>query len=594
MVAIIDKDYAEFLQLSIKLKGVNSSVLSLRTPLSQILERVQAVKESAYILVSKAENQVAELERIQRQKEELQMSISISERLHLVEGLLGLSHEEAEDKSENDTLDEHEGSLLASILAPTEQSILLERAARIVLELQYRIAQAADIPHILAEEPRMALIERTLRERLEAEFATEIVPDNFYAREHVMNATNVDHLLRAYLLLQHPSIPEEMIARLIWKPIHDTMRSKLAEVFTPANPDRFYHFCTTKASLARFRATVKPFHDGWNVAIYFQLRQNELNQAITTSLGKRPTEDILVRDVAGFAFPVSTQTLNMAVKCWADGTYIASLLPQFARFLLHLLSTYCEYWHDPLGRALLAAKAMTKTSFEDVNHPCLTSCDDVYCLGSDLHRFIHEVNGQVMPAVTARVSVALPDEDAATFVSQLLEDHIKALEAMELQCWDAAIFLVAEECKKVLPALRSIKGQYQMTNKPLPTTASMYVPTIARPLHEFLDKWGACLGSFATTLSTQVLLSNVDMYASLAFELLKSATELEESLRSRKTQRAMVSSALDDTVSDTDKMRRQLWLDMQELARISSTLTVDIAAFPSFQRLHAEVSPKEN
>ena len=47
MVAIIDNDYAEFLQLSIKLKGVNSSVLSLRTPLSQILERVQAVKESA-------------------------------------------------------------------------------------------------------------------------------------------------------------------------------------------------------------------------------------------------------------------------------------------------------------------------------------------------------------------------------------------------------------------------------------------------------------------------------------------------------------------------------------------------------------------
>ena len=36
-----------------------------------------------------------------------------------------------------------------------------------------------------------------------------------------MNATNVNHLLRAYLLLQHPSFPEEMIARLVVQPFLD-------------------------------------------------------------------------------------------------------------------------------------------------------------------------------------------------------------------------------------------------------------------------------------------------------------------------------------------------------------------------------------
>jgi len=47
LVAIIDKDYAEFLHLSVKLKGVNNAVASLRPPLLLIMQRVQDVKNAA-------------------------------------------------------------------------------------------------------------------------------------------------------------------------------------------------------------------------------------------------------------------------------------------------------------------------------------------------------------------------------------------------------------------------------------------------------------------------------------------------------------------------------------------------------------------
>lgn len=52
-------------------------------------------------------------------------------------------------------------------------------------------------------------------------------------------------------------------------------------------------------------------------------------------------------------------------------------------------------------------------------------------------------------------------------------------------------------------------------------------------------------------------------------ELLKSAMELEESLKSRKLQRNVSSSVVsaNASMSDTEKMRMQLFLDLQEMER---------------------------
>lgn len=139
----------------------------------------------------------------------------------------------------------------------------------------------------------------------------------------------------------------------------------------------------------------------------------------------------------------------------------------------------------------------------------------------------------------------------------------------------------------------TVKGQYQMTNKPPPTTPSTYVPNIiryaylafnyhswltqnlrslriCRPMQEFLEKWGV---HFDSTKRHQLLLSIVeevcDVYSALSSELLRSALELEESLKSRKLQRHSGSSSTltNNSVSDTEKMRMQLLLDLEEIQR---------------------------
>ena len=46
LVAIINEDYTEFLQLSSKLKGVDEAVSSVRAPILAVVERVEQVQKA--------------------------------------------------------------------------------------------------------------------------------------------------------------------------------------------------------------------------------------------------------------------------------------------------------------------------------------------------------------------------------------------------------------------------------------------------------------------------------------------------------------------------------------------------------------------
>lgn len=99
---------------------------------------------------------------------------------------------------------------------------------------------------------------------------------------------------------------------------------------------------------------------------------------------------------------------------------------------------------------------------------------------------------------------------------------------------------------------------------------------VGSPLGDFVGKWGVHLTGARREQLFQAVLDDVcDVYGSLSAELLKSAQELEESLKSRKMQRN-VSSALVSavSVSDTDKMRIQLRLDLEEMQRYVDWLAV--------------------
>ncbi|KAJ8530498.1 hypothetical protein ON010_g14414 [Phytophthora cinnamomi] len=236
LVAIINEDYAEFLQLSSKLKGVDEAVSSVRAPILAVLKRVDEAQHAMTALRGKTHAQLQTADELQQQEKDLQLSIQISEKLLLLEELLEIESPADSDEDELETgaggscpVDSSEDSddefdnferVKKSLNATSaaEGCAKLERAAQIFVQLDLEFLNGMHLATIQREEKRLAVVEETLLRRLETEFATEIFPDTFYNRDHAISSLTLSYLLRAYVLLHKSHVPEEMVGRLLVQP----------------------------------------------------------------------------------------------------------------------------------------------------------------------------------------------------------------------------------------------------------------------------------------------------------------------------------------------------------------------------------------
>ncbi|KAL3668173.1 hypothetical protein V7S43_007035 [Phytophthora oleae] len=699
LVAIINEDYAEFLQLSSKLKGVDEAVSSVRAPILAVLKRVDEVQHAMSALQDKIQTQLQLADDLQLQEKDLQLSIKISQKLLLLEDLLEIEYPASGDEeqernlardglinSDEDSDDEFENfyrvkkSLNATSAA--EGCAKLERAAQVFVQLDLEFMNGMYLATIQREEKRLAVIEDTLLSRLETEFATEIFPDTFYNRDHAISALTLSYLLRAYVLLQKRHIPEEMIGRLlvqpfaeenltrgkldgrvrgsceglpqiyesildfitskfadtlalsvcqgetkcsvdilgnaIWKPLQEILSSKHGVIFQSADPERFHQsytvsmkflsdvkelFCKTEIMKLRFQSheSVVEFREKWNIDVYFQLRASQLATSLENSFGVKRDEpgttDSLnsstptVVDKSALFFENSKLLWQAMQDCWSERIFLAPLLPNFCKLCIQLLGYYVDMWNEPLVSAVSMLNSGTKVDFAAVPLCFVSTEEDLLFAGSDFHVLYKKISQDLLPVVKTHVDAF--SDDSQTFVTQLFQEPLAALAGLEDSCWSTAVTMVAADCKKVLPAIRTVKGQYQMTNKPPPTTPSTYVPNIIRPMQEFLDKWGVHFDAAKRQQLLQAIVEDVcGMYSTLSSELLRSALELEESLKSRKLQRHSGSSStlVNNAVSDTEKMRMQLLLDLEEIQREVAALGLDVQHCNGLQSAIAKLS----
>ncbi|KAL4175639.1 hypothetical protein KRP22_000602 [Phytophthora ramorum] len=701
LVAIINEDYAEFLQLSSKLKGVDEAVSSVRAPILAVLKRVDDVQLAMSALQNKIQRQLQTADDLQQQEKDLQLSIKISEKLLLLEDLLEIeSPAESDDENEQDQkgpIDSDEDSddefenferVKKSLDATsvTEGCAKLERAAQIFVQLDLEFMNGMHLGTIQREEKRLAIIEETLLRRLETEFATEVLPDTFYNRDHAISALTLSYLLRAYVLLHKSHIPEEMIGRLlvqpfaeetltrgkldgrvrgsceglpqiyesisdfitnkfadtlalsvcqgeskcsvdilgnaIWKPLQEILSTKHSVIFQAADPERFHQsytismsfladiedrFCESEIMKIRFRSheSVVEFKEMWNIDVYFQLRAAQLASSLERSFGVKREEpeisDSLSRstttavDTSTLVFENSKSLWKSLQDCWSERIFLAPLLPNFCKLCVQLFAYYVNIWREPLLNAVAVLNSGIKVDFAAVPLYFLSSEEDLLYAGSDFHVLHKKISQDLLIAVQTHVDAFT--EDSQAFVTELFQEPLASLTELEASCWSTAVTMVAADCKKVLPAIRTVKGQYQMTNKPPPTTPSTYVPSIIRPMQEFLEQWGV---HFDVAKRQQLLESIVEdvceVYSTLSSELLRSALELEESLKSRKLQRHSGSSSTlaNNVVSDTEKMRMQLLLDLEEIQREVAALGLAVQHCSRLQAALAKLAESDS
>ncbi|TDH70851.1 hypothetical protein CCR75_001227 [Bremia lactucae] len=580
LVAIINQDYAEFLQLSSKLKGVDEAVSSVRAPILEMIERVDNVQHTMSALNSKIQKQLLMADELQQQEKSLKISIWISQKLLLLEDLLDAELPMTSDKVElnhcisadlEDSGDEEFENFerIKKTISSTnavEGCAKLERAAQIFVQLDLEFMKAAHLG-TNQEKKRLFAVEEALLHRLETEFATEIIPDTFYTRDHTINAEAVNYLLRAYVLINKSHIPEEMFCRLlvqpfaeekltrgtldgrnrgsceglsqiyesilefitskfeavlalsicqgeskcsvdilgnaIWKPIQKLLSSKHEIIFQAADPKRFHQsytismrflrnieerFCKSENMKSRFRSheSVVEFKEKWNIDIYFQLQASILASSFSEPFNLKGNKSLDTTssisssvDKSTLAYESSRRLWQAMQHCWSDQIFLAPLLPNLCKLCVQLLAYYIDFWKEPLLSTVALIKSGSKVDYANVPPDILSSDENLLYAASDFH-----ISVDLLPIVTSRVDGFA--DDCQDFVAGLYQEPLASLAELEVNCWSVAVTMVSADCKKVLPAIRTVKGQYQMTNKPSPSTRSTYVPNIVRYMNTFV------------------------------------------------------------------------------------------------------------
>uniref|UniRef100_A0A671QFX3 Conserved oligomeric Golgi complex subunit 2 n=1 Tax=Sinocyclocheilus anshuiensis TaxID=1608454 RepID=A0A671QFX3_9TELE len=397
MVELINKDYADFVNLSTNLVGMDKALNQLSVPLGQLREEVLSLRSSVNAVIEAIDTQLSKQDDIQKKKICVLRLIQVVRSVEKIEKIL---HQNTKDTPSLETS------------SPLLAGQILERIATEFNQLQFHAVQSKGMPLLDNVRPRIAGITAMLQQSLEGLLIQGL---------QTSNIDIVRHCLRTYATIDKTRDAEALVGQVLVKPYMDEviveqfvksnpnglkmMYSKLLEfvphhcrllrevtggaissekadivpgydflvnsvwpeiirgveervpsLFNPGNPDAFYERytvsmdfvrkferqCGSQASVKRLRAhpCYQSFHNKWNLPVYFQLRFKEIAGSLENAIS-----DGLEAAPAGSSYHLQvTEVLWSCVcRCWADQVYLPPLAHRFWKLTLQLISRYATF-----------------------------------------------------------------------------------------------------------------------------------------------------------------------------------------------------------------------------------------------------------
>lgn len=380
MIELINQDYADFVNLSANLIGLDQQISGIGSPLEKLRDEIMAVKEA--------------LEGTMR---------DISDCLEQKKALRG-------HKKSLQSLGKVQGALikLENLLKPGEgvNPTLLERAALESIQLQFNIKFCReflnDEQQRQSEQMKSSLLDqlktyflRTLEQKnvdglerclriyctldecrtAEEVFKGEIVSpymSRVVSESSLQNSpqglTGIYNQILDFVSLHMKNLLTltkkngkvkgyNFIVNSFWTEVERRMETNMSSIFAPGNPEAFYqkYKCTLEflerieqiiedpTEIAAFKAhsQYKSFQVRWNLPVYFQIRFQEIG----SNLEKACSRDLEATKFAEQQISASqfnlvqfSIALTCISNCWQEGIYLPQLFHRFFKLTLQLLS----------------------------------------------------------------------------------------------------------------------------------------------------------------------------------------------------------------------------------------------------------------
>ncbi|CDS10439.1 hypothetical protein LRAMOSA03115 [Lichtheimia ramosa] len=414
----------------------------------------------------------------------------------------------------------------------------------------------------------------------------------------------------------------EILVNSFWVEVIDRLNRHGSSIYAPGQTDAFHksytasisfvssieNLCTSRKSLICLRSHPRysEFMKRWQLPVYFQLRFREivknvedlLNNPTASTAIQQPASDSPGENHLAFA---ATRSISQAIeKCWSDHIFLYSLSHRFWKLTLQLTKRY-SIWATRILQHILGAD---KTNNEKVTSPSKPSSNDesvstlqLVILSHDVDAFIQEVKNRI----TKIIAPKLPDVDLSMLRESMdtILDEMAMATVAEIQF--RVVRIVSKRCSEALNHIPDISGQYRYTNKPPPTEPSPFIARIFQPYTEFIQQNTTWIDTDKQELWGRLIAENVvNRYMTSISDLLTSLRKMENSLKKiKKSKKSTQSTSLLNqqsgrTMSDEDKIRLQILLDVRQLGQELSSLSIDKQSFKLYGKLYEIVKPFES
>uniref|UniRef100_A0A4W4E958 Conserved oligomeric Golgi complex subunit 2 n=1 Tax=Electrophorus electricus TaxID=8005 RepID=A0A4W4E958_ELEEL len=585
MVELINKDYADFVNLSTNLVGMDKALNQLSVPLGQLREEVLSLRSSVNEVIQAIDTQLSKQDDIQKKKICVLRLIQVVQSVEKIEKIL-------HSQNTKDTT-----SLETS--SPLLAGQILERIATEFNQLQFHAVQSKGMPLLDKVRPRIAGITAMLQQSLEGLLIQGLQTSNLDMVRHclrtyatidktrdsealvgqVLVKPYMDEVINEQFVSSSPHGLQVMYAKLlefvphhcrllrevtggaissdkadivpgydflvnsVWPEIVKGVEERIPSLFNPGNPDAFYQRycismdfvrkferqCGSQASVKRLRAhtSYQSFHNRWNL----------------------PAGSPYIM----YAFIV---LWSCVCRCWAEQIYLPPLAHRFWKLTLQLLSRY-------LNKALKLTGSHSR--------PCITGASH------------SESGGPVALSTKQLVFIAADGKWCCsgpqrlegigfknfTIVSEALDDSNAALARCIPTLNSRMTQHLTERSFRFLRNASEVPRLYRRTNKEMPSRASAYMDNALRPLHQLLTDSTSVVKASIMLEWLRITLSDcTHRYFETISDVLSSVRKMEESLKrlkqARKTTMASTAGASAGPSDDT-KIRLQLALDVEYL-----------------------------
>ncbi|XP_055395013.1 conserved oligomeric Golgi complex subunit 2 isoform X2 [Bubalus kerabau] len=668
MVELINKDYADFVNLSTNLVGMDKALNQLSVPLGQLREEVLSLRSSVSEGIRAVDERLSKQEDIRKKKICVLRLIQVIQSVEKIEKILNSQHSK------------ETSALEAS--SPLLTGQILERIATEFNQLQFHAVQSKGLPLLDKIRPRIAGITAMLQQSLEGLLLEGLQTSSVDIIRHclrtyatidktrdaealvgqVLVKPYVDEVILEQIVDSHLSglqlmydkllefVPHhcrllrevtggaissekgntvpgyDFLVNSVWPEIVRGLEEKLPSLFNPGDPDAFHQKytismdfvrtferqCGSQASVKRLRAhpAYHSFNNKWNLPVYFQIRFREIAGSLEAAL-----TDVLEDAPAGSPYRLlaSHRTWSSLQRCWSDKMFLPPLAHRLWRLALQILARYSVFVKELLLRPI------SNESAKDVKKPLVTgskdlsitqgNCDDqasgpsetkpitsisstqLVHVVTDLHRLQEQ-----LPELLETIKPKLEVMGFKNFSSiSALEDSQLSLSACVPALSEKITQDLSESCFSHLKSALEVPRLYRRTNKEVPVTASSYVDSALKPLYQLQSRHKDKLKQATIQQWLEATLSeSTHKYYETVSDVLNSVRKMEESLKrlkqARKTTPASPAGLSGSGMSDDDKIRLQLALDVAYLGEQIEKMglqTKDIRSFPALAELVA-------